>query len=131
MPEFDESEVRRILLEHQLLFTEAQTCARWGLGVSVLRKWKRERKPWRVGPGPREWLIVALYQAAEQAGEREQGVAASELIGWIDYHDHAVYSEAEIAAWLDDLVREGIAERVGERWRYATSRWVEGRRFVF
>jgi hypothetical protein len=109
----DDADIRRILLEHQLLFTEAQTCARWGLGVSRLRKWKRRFKPWRAIVGPREWVIVALWQAAER------GVAASELIGWLDYHDHAVYSEAEIAAWLEGLVGEGIARRDADRWVFA------------
>jgi hypothetical protein len=118
---FDDADIQRILLEHQLLSTEAQTCERWGLRVGTLRKWKRERKPWRAIVGPREWLIVALWQAGEG------GVAAAEMIGWLDYHDHAVYSEGEIAAWLDGLVGEGIARREGGRWVYARDR--EG--FVF
>lgn len=111
--ELGDADIRRILLEHQLIFTEAQTCERWGLGGSTLRRWKRERKPWRVNAGVREWVIVALWQAGGS------GVAASELIGWIDYHDHAVYSEGEIAAWLDGLVGEGIARRESGRWVFA------------
>lgn len=116
MTELADADIRRILLEHQLLFTEAQTCERWGLGASRLRKWKRERRPWRVNAGPREWVIVALWHAGER------GVAAAELIGWIDYHDHAVYSEAEIEAWLEGLVGEGIARRDGGTWMYARDR---------
>ncbi|MFV8752150.1 hypothetical protein ACNOYE_16505 [Nannocystaceae bacterium ST9] len=123
--DFDEADRRRILLEHQLLFTEAETCARWGLRVGTLRRWKRELRPWRIAAGPREWLIVALFQAGDS------GVEAGESIAWIDYHDHAVYSVAEIAAWLDGLVEEGIARRRGGRWVYERSRWGERRAFVF
>lgn len=111
--QIEDADIRRILLEHQLMFTEAQTCERWGLRVSMLRRWKRERRPWRVGAGPREWVIVALWQAGGS------GVVAAELIGWIDYHDHAVYSVEEIAGWLDGLVGQGIARRESGRWVYA------------
>jgi hypothetical protein len=116
MAQFDEAAIRRILLEHQLLGSEAQTCARWDLPVATLRKWKREREPWRVAVGPREWLIVALWQSSEHS------VAAHDMIGWLDYHEHAVFTEAEIEAWLDGLVGEGIARRTSEGWAYARDR---------
>lgn len=41
-----------------------------------------------------------------------------ELVGYLDYIDHAVYSPDEIAGLLDELVRRGLARRTDDTWTF-------------
>ena len=71
----------------------------------------------------REIVIAAL---AEGKPATLQSLAA-----WADYQDHSPYSESEIRAAVDGLVKEGVAAWEGESVRYAPSAARQATRFVF
>lgn len=119
---YSPEDIRRILLEHQLLFTAHETCAKWDIRPGTLARWKRDQRPWRKPYGFRELLIVVLFRS---------GGTPSEMIPYLDYLNHAVYTEEEIVQGLQRLEEEGIAVRDGNAWRYNRARLQGARPFIF
>jgi hypothetical protein len=109
---FTDEEIDKILLEHRYVLKADETCAKWGISRGTLRKWKRERGP--VCAGLRELLIWALLSGPIRYPAR--------IANWLDYMNHDIYTPREIRAALNALVRQGIAARTANGWRYRRRR---------
>ncbi len=123
VPSFSASDIRRILLEHRYLLSADTLCAKWEITRTTLRAWKKSARFEYVRGDLREIVIAAL---AEGKPATLQSLAA-----WADYQDHSPYSESEIRAAVDGLVKEGVAAWEGESVRYAPSAARQATRFVF
>lgn len=119
---FSPDEIRRILLEHQFLFTAREICAKWKIRPGTLVRWKKQFAPWRKAYTLRELVIIALFYG---------GGAPAEMLPFLDYRDHVVYSEDEVLTVLKTLQTEGIAVREGDTWAYNRSRLQGEWPFVF
>lgn len=115
-------QILRILKEHQLLFSAQELCERWKIRPGTLTRWKKQYAPWRKPYTLRDLLIIVLYQG---------GGRAQDMISYLDYRDHAIYSETELETELRGLERDGFARKEGERWVYNKSRISEEQRFIF
>lgn len=78
MDHFDDYDIRRILLEHQLIHTGRELCVKWGIKAHTLATWKKKFAPWRRDYGLREFVIVALHRG---------GGKPSDMIPLLDYLD--------------------------------------------
>ncbi len=121
---FSDAEIRSILLEHRYLATADAICAKWGITRSRLREWKRDHGFAYVRGDLRELVIVALWSGPARE--------PADVVSFLDWQDHAVYSPDEIRRVLDALVVEGRAVRRGGAWHYDKKRLARSRRpFVF
>ncbi len=105
---YSDDRIHRILLELRFLHTVQQTCAKWEVSAYQLRKWKKQRPGWR-------WTLEDLIIAAIHTGGWH---APADLIGWLDYQNHAVYSASEVRELFDTLEARGEVRRDGERFQY-------------
>jgi len=118
---FTEAEIEKILLEHRYLLGADAVCKKWRITRGALRAWKAAHGSPRAGL--RELVIVALVGGP--IGD------PAELVAWLDYQDHAVYSRREIGRVLAGLVKAGIAVKRADGYRYDRSHARRGRGFVF
>lgn len=118
---FSDEEIANILLEHRYLAGADAICQKWGITRDRLRTWKRDHLCLRAGL--RELVIVAL-----RAGPVRD---PAELVSFLDYQDHAIYTPAEIKGALDALVNEGKAAWRDGAWSYDEARVERERPFIF
>jgi len=124
VPDFSSDEIRSILLEHRYLAGADAICAKWGITRSRLRAWKRDHGFEHLRAGLRELVIVALWSSPVRD--------PAELVSFLDYQNHAVYSPEEIGRVLAALVAEGKAVRRAGAWHYDKKRLARAPRpFVF
>ena len=108
---YTDDEIRRILLEHELVLKADAVCKKYGVTRARLRAWK---KRFPVSPSLRDRLLEILHRT-------EAGLAAGDFEGlrsWLDHADKVIYNDAELTAALDGLVASGHAVREGGGWRY-------------
>ncbi len=106
---FTDDQIHRIRLEHCYFFTIAQLCERWGITRYRLQKW-RKRQVCTVFLTLEDDIIAAIHRGGWHA--------PVDLIGWLDYRDHAIYSEAEVRELFENLEARGEVRREGDRFRY-------------
>lgn len=86
--------------------TVAEACARHGVSRSAYERARRDHghETWAAD----ELLLVALVHAG---GALDRAAIAPTL----DWLDHAVHREDEIAAWVERLAAAGLVRAEGER----------------
>lgn len=119
---YTEQDKRRILLELRYIYREAELCQKWNVTKYRLRQWKKEANYTYLAPTLRELVIMALHNG--------KGSIAG-MISYLDYLDHAVYSEPELLAVLRGLQVEGIALEAGGDWRYNPDHSRNDTSFIF
>jgi len=107
--DYTDDQIHRILLEGFFFFTAKELCEKWGITPYQLRKWKKQ-KVWKTLWTVDDCIIAAIHKGGLHA--------PADLIGWLDYRDHNIYSEAEVREMLERLEARGEVKRVGERWAY-------------
>jgi hypothetical protein len=120
---FSDEEISSILLEHRYLASADAICEKWGIPRSRLRTWKREHRFEYLRAGLRELVIVAL-----RAGPVRD---PAELVTFLDYQDHTIYTPAEIRGALEALVKEGKAVERDGGFHYDEGRLTRERPFIF
>ncbi len=108
-PNFTDDQIHRILLEHHYFFTIAQTCEKWGITRYRLRLWKK-RNVYEVFRTLEDEVLAGIHRGGLHA--------PAALISWLDYRDHALYSEGEVRALFENLEARGEVCKEGDRWRY-------------
>ncbi|RYE82068.1 MAG: hypothetical protein EOO75_21255 [Myxococcales bacterium] len=86
--------------------TVAEALARHGVKRAAYDRARRDHG--REGWGPDETLLVAIVHAGGVIDRA--GIART-----LDWLDHAVYTEDEIAAWVGRLEAAGLVRDEGER----------------
>jgi len=119
---YTDGDKRRILLELRFLHTEDTLCKKWNLTKYRLGKWKKAANYAYLTPTFREMVIVALHNGAN---------TIPRLISYLDYLDHAIYTEAEILKALHDLRAEGIAREDSGLWLYDQAYSQNDTSFIF
>ncbi|GIK65635.1 MAG: hypothetical protein BroJett018_34290 [Chloroflexota bacterium] len=122
MTPYTEEEKRRILLELRYFYTEAELCQKWNLTRYRVKQWKKATNYAYLIGTLREMVIVALRNGASS-------IAA--IIGYVDYLNHAVYTEAEIEPILHGLREEGIAQEQAGVWSYNRAYSKDDTSFIF
>lgn len=122
MTPFTDEEKRRILLELRYFYTEAELCRKWKLTRYQVKQWKKAANYAYLIGTLREMVIVALHNGASS-------IAA--IIGYVDYLNHAVYTEAEIEPILNGLRAEGIAQEQAGVWSYNRGYSKDDTSFIF
>ena len=108
--DYSDDEIRRILLEHQLVSKADETCKKYGVTRARLRDWKK-RFP-SVYPSLRDRMLEILQRT-------EGGLRAGDFEGlreWLDHADKVVYRDDELKAALEELVASGHAVRSADAW---------------
>jgi hypothetical protein len=106
---YTDDQIHRILLEFRFFFTIRQICEKWGITPYRLRKW-RKRDVCTVFSTLEDCIIAGIHRGGSHA--------PAELIGWLDYRDHAIYSEAEVLEMFEALEARGEVRRDGDRFAY-------------
>jgi hypothetical protein len=108
--DFTPDQIHRIFLEWQFCFrNKRELCAKWGITPYRLGVWRKQRDP------SRRWTILDAVIAGMFRGG---WVTPAELIGWLDYVDHARYSEQQVRGMLERLEARGEVRREGDRWTW-------------
>jgi hypothetical protein len=108
-PTFTDDQIHRIRLECHYFFTIEQTCEKWGITPYRLRAW-RKRDVCTVFHTLEDDIIACIHRGGWHA--------PAELIGWLDYRDHAIYSEEEVLRMFEVLEARGEVRRDGDRFCY-------------
>ncbi|MBZ0319602.1 MAG: hypothetical protein K8L91_24540 [Anaerolineae bacterium] len=120
--DYTDEEKRRILLEVRYFYTEAELCQKWNLTRYRVKQWKKAANYTYLIGTLREMVIVALHNGAS---------SISAIIGYVDYLNHAVYTEAEIEIILNGLRAEGIAQEQAGVWSYNRAYSKDDTSFIF
>ena len=105
--QFSNDQIERILLEKYFFFTIKETCEKWGITPYRLNKWNKEsHRRWEI----EDAIIAGIHRGG--------WVEPAELIGWLDYRNHHIYSVEEITAMFEKLEARGEMKRDGDRWTY-------------
>jgi hypothetical protein len=107
---YTDDQIHRILLERYYFFTIRQTCERWGVTSYRLNKWRRRGDLYTVFHTLEDDIIAGVHRGGWHR--------PAELIGWLDYRDHAIYSEEEVQEMFETLEARGELRRDGARWAY-------------
>ena len=106
---YTDDQIHRILLEWMFCCKAKELCAKWGISRYRLRKWG-QRKPWKKFWTIEDAVIAGIYEGGWHA--------PAELIGWLDYRNHNIYSEAEVREMFETLEARGEVVRKGDRFKY-------------
>jgi hypothetical protein len=124
-PTLTPAQTRSVLLEYRLgvgVRTAADVCAKYGLTPAALK---------RLGAGPPPYADLPELVLACIPVEADQPISLASLQGFLDYRDHAAYSEAELSPILEDLVARGLIVRTDGGWHLSGDAPLEARRFLF
>lgn len=104
---FSDDQIQRILLEYHFVHTAKEICAKWGITPYRLRKWKKDHRcAWTL----HDCIIAGVYRGGWHD--------PADLIGWLDYRDHAIYSRDQVLEMFEALEARGELRRQGDRWTY-------------
>jgi hypothetical protein len=106
---YTDDQIHRIFLEWYFFFTKKELCEKWGITQYRLAKWRQQR-PWKTFWTIEDCLIAAIYKGGWHA--------PADLIGWLDYRNHNLYSEDEVREMFETLEKRGEVRRKGDRWTY-------------
>lgn len=120
--DYSPADIRKILLELRYFYTVKQLCAKWHITPYRLRQWQQALRGTPPIADRRELVIVAVHQGAR---------TCADMIAYLDYVDHAVYTPDEINAVLDQLEAEGIALSHNGEWRYNQLHSVNDTAYIF
>lgn len=107
--QFTEEEILRILRLRAIgkYPTVRALCAEHGISPARLRGWRQleERLTWEL----EDWVRSALVVGA---------ATVEDMISWIDWRNHMLYTREEVSAELSRLAARGaVCAEAGGRWR--------------
>lgn len=120
--EYTPADVRKILLELRYFYTAQQLSDKWHITPYRLRQWKRQWNYAYLTGTLRELVIVAVHQGAQ---------TSADVIAYLDYLDHAVYTADEISAVLAQLEAEELVVQRNGHWRYNQLHSANDTSFIF
>lgn len=106
---FTPDQIHRIMLEWMFCHKSKELCEKWGISRYRLDKWRKRgsRRPfWTL----EDAVIAGIYRGGWHA--------PADLIGWLDYRDHARHSEEEVRAMFERLEARGEVKRKGGKFKY-------------
>lgn len=114
---------RSLLLEHRFRIDNRKIddlCSKYDIGKSALQRLRKELGHQLASE--EEMVVAGVYEGAH---------TIASLIGYLDYRDHARYSEPEVRGFIDNLVQIGVLVDEAGEWHFARGAPAAENRFVF